>query len=45
MTNMEMNIKYPEFDDVIKALQTSELSGLGAYEIIWVKTDTSSEYK
>lgn len=33
-------IKYPEFEDVLKALQSSELSGLGAYEITWIKSGT-----
>ena len=30
--------KYPEFDDVLAALKTPELSELGAYEITWIKT-------
>lgn len=30
--------KYAEFDDVIKALSTSKLSELGAYEITWIKS-------
>lgn len=30
--------KYKDFDEVLAALQTSELSDLGAYEINWIKT-------
>lgn len=33
----KQGVKYEEFDDVIKALQSSELSELGAYEITWIK--------
>lgn len=32
------DIRYPEFEDVIKALQTNELSDLGVYEITWIKS-------
>ena len=32
------DIRYPEFEDVVKALQTDELSGLGVYEITWIKS-------
>ena len=31
-------IRYPEFEEVIKALQTDELSELGVYEITWIKS-------
>lgn len=30
--------KYPDFDAVLAALSSEELSGLGAYEITWVPT-------
>ena len=29
-------IRYPAFEDVVKALQTNELSDLGVYEITWI---------
>jgi hypothetical protein len=32
------DIRYPEFEDVVKALQTNELSDLGVYEITWIKS-------
>lgn len=37
------NIIYPEFEEVIAALQTSELSELGAYEITWVQSGALTE--
>lgn len=36
-------IKYPDFDAVLAALKTSELDGIGAYEITWVKSGESQE--
>lgn len=33
--------KYKDFDEVLAALQSSELSDLGAYEVTWVKTGES----
>ena len=33
--------KYKDFDEVLEALKSSELSDLGAYEIVWVKTGES----
>lgn len=37
------NIMYPEFEEVIAALQSADLSELGAYEITWVKSGTATE--
>ena len=34
--------KYPDFDDVIKALDT-KYSGKGAYEILWIPTGQKSK--
>lgn len=30
--------RYDDFDDVLAALNTSELAGKGAYEITWIKS-------
>lgn len=34
-------IIYPEFDEVLEALKSSKLEGLGAYEITWIKSGES----
>lgn len=34
---------YPDYDAVLKALATSELSELGAYEIMWIPSGTEEE--
>jgi hypothetical protein len=34
--------KYPDFDDVIKALQT-KYDGLGVYEITWIPAGSKAE--
>ena len=36
-------IKYTDFEDVLTALKTTQLSGLGVYEITWVKSGTTKE--
>ena len=36
--SIKKNKLYPDFDAVIKALQSSELSDLGVYERLWVKS-------
>lgn len=30
--------RYPEFEDVLRALKAPELDGMGVYEITWVQT-------
>lgn len=36
-------IIYPDFAEVLEALQSSDLSELGAYEITWIKSGESTE--
>lgn len=36
--SVKAGIIYPEFEEVLEALKSPELSDLGAYEIIWIKS-------
>lgn len=39
----KVGVVYPDFEEVLEALKSSELSDLGAYEITWIKSGTESE--
>jgi hypothetical protein len=41
--SVKAGIIYPDYDEVLEALKSSELSGLGAYEINWIKSGESAE--